>query len=257
LESKSRHPNSSSSKPAARPHLFIPQRHDQPELLDLGHGSAQDVAQSLNDLWRINRYLGGVRSITNHLFPRLRQASGEVSLLDLGAGSGHMLRLIARWADRRKVALTLYGLDLAERHLHIAAQIVHAAPNITLVQGDALAPPVRDQGVDYAISSLFIHHLGEDDVVKFLRISFAKARRGIIFSDLERGWLPYAAFKGIQPVFARSYLTRHDGAASVRRAYTPAELLRMAHAADLPKPKVFRHIPWRMTLVAERDAADV
>jgi hypothetical protein len=71
-------------------------------------------------------------------------------------------------------------------------------------------------------------------------------------SDLVRGWLPYFSFKLIQPIFAHNYLTRHDGALSIRRAYTPRELHRFALRAGLPEPRVHVHWPWRMTLVVEK-----
>ena len=46
--------------------------------------------------------------------------------------------------------------------------------------------------------------------------------------------------------------SRHSGALSVRRAYTPEELNRMAVRAGLPGARVFTHFPWRMTLVVEK-----
>jgi hypothetical protein len=77
------------------------------------------------------------------------------------------------------------------------------------------------------------------------------ARRGVIMSDLARGWLPLAAFKLVQPIFARHPFTRHDGALSIRRAYTAAELRALAGAAGLRAARVHTHWPWRLTLVSE------
>ena len=71
-------------------------------------------------------------------------------------------------------------------------------------------------------------------------------------SDLVRSYLPLVAFRLIQPVFAQHYLTRHDGALSIRRAYTPHELRSLAQAAGLETARVYQHFPWRMTLVAEK-----
>jgi hypothetical protein len=56
----------------------------------------------------------------------------------------------------------------------------------------------------------------------------------------------------VQPVFARHELTRRDGITSIRRAYTPDELLQIARDAGLHHARVYRHFPWRMTLVAEK-----
>ncbi|MGH2522842.1 MAG: hypothetical protein ACRDH2_10105, partial [Anaerolineales bacterium] len=85
-----------------------------------------------------------------------------------------------------------------------------------------------------------------------LHSAFVIARRGVVMSDLIRGWLPYLSFKLIRPIFARNALTRHDGALSIRRAYTPAELRRLAGAAGMPGARVYAHWPWRMTLVVDK-----
>jgi hypothetical protein len=71
-------------------------------------------------------------------------------------------------------------------------------------------------------------------------------------TDLVRGWPPIVGFKLIQPIFARNFLTRHDGELSIRRAYTPAELQALAQTAELLDVKVHSHWPWRMTLVADK-----
>ena len=65
------------------------------------------------------------------------------------------------------------------------------------------------------------------------------------------GWLPLAGFKLIRPAF-RSYITHYDGEASVRRAYTPREFRALARAAGLPTARVVEHVPFRMTLVADK-----
>jgi hypothetical protein len=97
-----------------------------------------------------------------------------------------------------------------------------------------------------------LHHFSPEKVVIVLQRAFDQASVAIVMSDLVRGWLPYLGFKLVQPVFARNFLTRHDGSLSIRRAYTPGELYRLAVQAGLPNPQVFPSWPWRMTLVVEK-----
>jgi ubiquinone/menaquinone biosynthesis C-methylase UbiE len=232
--------------------LLVPPRQDKPELLDLGQGTPADVRASFADLWRINRYLGGVLALTRHLYPRLRSCTRTVTIADVGTGSAEIAALVARWAARQRLHVHIVAIDFAARNLNLARSFVKALPNVQLVQADARSLPLALESVDYVISSLFLHHFNPDQVVRLLREFYARARRGIIMSDGERGWLPYIGFRLVQPVFARSYLTRHDGAASVRRAYTPDELRQMAQAAGLQNAHVHRHPLWRMTLVADK-----
>jgi hypothetical protein len=48
-------------------------------------------------------------------------------------------------------------------------------------------------------------------------------------------------------------VTRHDGPLSVRRAFTPAELDDLARAAGLPGARVHAHVPFRVSLVWEKE----
>jgi SAM-dependent methyltransferase len=227
-------------------------RLDQEELLDLGCGNASDVAYNLLEMERTSRYLGGYRALTRHLFPRLTAAGHPVSVLDIGTGGAGLPRLIAEWARRHKVAVSVLAVDRAARHLAVAAAGAQPYPEIMLVQADGHCLPLPCRGADYTISSLVLHHCSPESLIRLLQASYETSRRGLIMTDLVRGWLPYFAFKLVQPVFARNFLTRQDGATSIRRAYKPHELLASAHAAGLHDARVYSHGPWRMTLVVDR-----
>jgi ubiquinone/menaquinone biosynthesis C-methylase UbiE len=232
--------------------LLVPPRHDQKELLDQGAGTSADVKASFDDLWRINRFLGGIPALTRYLFPRLRALDGLATIADIGTGSAEIPALLARWAGRHGLRLSVLGLDLSTRHLEIARNWVQPPANVHLVHADARRLPLRENSVDYVISSLFLHHFTPEEVIELLREAYARARRGILMCDVERNWLPLLGFKIVQPIFARSYITRFDAVASVRRAYTPSEFRQMAAAAGLSSARVYRHPLWRMTLVADK-----
>jgi hypothetical protein len=123
---------------------------------------------------------------------------------------------------------------------------------VGLVQADALRLPLPAGGVDFVISTLLLHHFAPAAAVGLLLAGWACARRGLIVSDLARGRLPLAAFRLASPLLARHPFTRHDGALSIRRAYTAAETRALAAEAGLAGARVHAHWPWRLTLVADR-----
>jgi SAM-dependent methyltransferase len=234
------------------PNKLVLNRIDQPELLDLGEGSARDVAENLAEMQRINDMLGGTRALTRHLYPRLLLHDRPVRLADLGTGGAGIPVSVLNWARRLKIPLQILGVDWSQRSLAVAARRIRSLPEISLLQADALCMPFKPGQFDYIVSSLVLHHFSPNQLVDLLQQCYALAARSVIMTDLARGWLPFLGFKLLQPVLARNYLTRHDGALSVRRAYTPREMHRLALLAGIPNPRVFNHFPGRMTLVVDK-----
>ncbi len=227
-------------------------RVEQEELLDQGKGTRLEVAENLKEMQRINDLLGGTRALNRHLLPRLLVHEGPVTILDVGSGGAGLPIGLARWARRVGLPIRILAVDWSARNLEIAAGWVSQMPEIQLIQADGRGLPLAPGQVDYVISSLFMHHLSPENLSWVLQETFRLARVAVIMSDLVRGWLPYLAFKLVQPVVARNYLTRHDGALSVRRSYTPDEVSHIAMRAGLANSRVYQHFPWRMTLVAQK-----
>lgn len=235
---------------------WLATRVDHEEWLDQGLGPLEGVAQSLGDLNRINRWLGGIRSLASHLCPRLRRwRTAPIWLLDLGAGGCAIPTAIVQWARAESIPLRVIALDIQSRHLRLAQEWTHAWPEISLVQGDARRPPFREGRVDVVISSLFLHHFPEAELTTLLPSWVGVARGSIVMTDVVRHPLPYYFIKVASPMFARSRLTRHDAAVSIRRAYTPQELQAIVQAAGVPRAQIVTHFPYRMTLVIDKAEA--
>lgn len=232
--------------------FLVPLRQQHPELLDQGVGTLDDVRENLREMWRINQAFGGVHALMRHLYPLLHETPHSLRIVDLGTGSGQLALHLMAWAKNRQCKLKVFPVDLASRHLTIAHENIGTQPEIRLVQADAHTLPFGPNQIDYFISSLFMHHFEPDALIALLRDLYQRTKRGIVMSDLTRGTLPLMGFRVVQPAFARHYLTQHDGTLSILRAYTPAELLALAHAAGIENARVYRDFPWRMTLVAEK-----
>jgi SAM-dependent methyltransferase len=231
---------------------LLQRRVEAEEWLDQGSGSATAIDQSLVDLNRINLWLGGQRSLSRHLFPRLAHWPSDVlRIVDLGAGGGAIADALARWGRDHHRPLQVIALDRRLPHLQWAQRYTARSPEIALVQGDAWTPPIAEGSVDAVISSLFLHHFTPADLIQLLPRWVRLARRSVIMSDLVRHPLPYWFIKVTSPVFARSAITRHDAAVSLRRAYTPHELRTIVAEAGLRGAHVYSHFPYRMTLVID------
>jgi SAM-dependent methyltransferase len=234
-------------------HCWLATRVDSEEWLDQGRGTPEAIEQSLADLSRINRWLGGMRGLASHLYPRLRgRPAGRLRVLDLGAGGCTIPALIAQWARGEHIPLDIFALDLRHAHLRWAQARLRGCPEIALVQGDVLSPPFAEGSFDLVISSLFLHHFTKEELTQLLPKWLRLARRGLVMTDLVRHPVPYWFIKASAPAFARSAITRHDAPVSIRRAYRPQELRSIAVEAGFPQARVFAHFPYRMTLVIDR-----
>lgn len=204
--------------------LSLPQR-DRAELLDLHRGSRAEVLRSLRDIRRINTYLGGTTLSVNAIFALLQQAEKrEASVLDIGTGIGDIPLQLQKQSARRGLKLQTFGLDINARHIEIARDELPPASGVLLLRGDAFRLPFPDASIDVVHSSLFLHHFRLPELTQLLREFSRVARVGWVMNDLERHGLPLWFFRTTRPIFARSYITRLDGTASIRRAYTLHEM---------------------------------
>ena len=78
-----------------------------PELLDDDYGTAAEVASSLADLGRINRWFGGVR-VLSRLVERVAERAGrrELTLLDVAGARGELPARAAASLGQRSIRLT-------------------------------------------------------------------------------------------------------------------------------------------------------
>ncbi len=203
-------------------------RVDAPEILDSDACSPADVAATLRDLGRVNRWFGGVAT-TQKMVDRVTQSSGSkrFSLLEVAAGSGEVPELVRQKLARRGIKLDVTLLDRAKSHLPcrnhaLAIQIGRSSG----VVADALALPFDDGAFDLVSCSLFAHHLDEQQLAQFMREGLRVSRRALLINDLIRHPLHLAlAFSGFP--LMRSRIAWLDGLTSVRRAYIPAEIRTM------------------------------
>ncbi len=229
----------------------------QREMLDDPDADPRAFEASLADLRLINRLLGYTAGVVSDVWPLVceaarRRPGREVLVLDAGAGSADIALALARRADRTGMPLRVVALDshptvLGAARRHIARAGLRGRAGVRLVRGDGLSLPLADGGVDVALASLFLHHLDGDLAVTLLRELARVARVGAVVTDLVRHPAALLGIRVLTRLGPFHPMTRHDGALSVRRAYTEAELRDLAVRAGLAeRGRIVRHPLWRM-----------
>src|SRR5262249_12074175 len=125
--------------------------------------------------------------------------------------------------------------------------------NITVERVDALALPFEPGTFDLVICTLALHHFEPDAATELLR-RMARVARHVLVFDVVRSRLAYISVILLTQALRMNYMTRHDAPASVRRAYSPAELREMACAAGLDDATVWVGFPFRLALSASGKA---
>ncbi|HEX5040225.1 MAG TPA: methyltransferase domain-containing protein [Candidatus Limnocylindria bacterium] len=220
-------------RPEPRPNgawarLPLGTRREVAELLDGGRLPTSDVAANLADLARLNRLPGGVAASAAGIGV-LADGAAPTDLLILDVGTGRAdLPLAFACRGWRSVAV-----DLNPQVLEIARRAAENEDAVEVVEADGRALPFANASFDVAHCSLLVHHLDGKEAVRLLNELRRVARRGVVVNDLRRG--PFAFLATALPTLAlsRSRVTRHDGIASARRAYTLDELDDLLAAAGL------------------------
>lgn len=233
------------------------QRSDELEHIDRGDYTPEEYEGCMVELRRVNRWLGDASALRRSVLPEMeRDLSPETeaggarvfSMLDVGAGTGELLREVASWARERKIKARLVGLELNERSAQGIREESRAFAEVETVRGDALRLPFAAGAFDYTMCSLFAHHFRDDTAIAVLREMARVAHRRVYVIDLHRHPVAYYFYTTVGRLFLHNRLVREDGALSILRGFVPRELRRLAERAGLTKAKVERRFPYRLVL---------
>src|ERR1043165_1424526 len=223
------------------------QRSHRLEHIDTGNYTVDEYEDCIGELQLVNRWMGDAHSLKATLLREVEaRRLTDFSILDLGAGSGELLRVAATWARQTHRHLRAVGLEMNERMAESIIEESEQFAEISSVRGDALQLPFADAEFDYVICSLFTHHLLDDQVVQVLREMSRVAKRRIFVIDLHRHPVPYFLYTTLGKLVLHNRLVRHDGALSILRGFKSDELLELAQRAELPDIRVEHHFPSRL-----------
>jgi len=220
----------------------LPELMDDPRLDPLLHREA------LGALARIDRVSFGARRAVSELERIAPTVDGPVSVLDVACGGGDTLRELGLAARRRRIGVELHGCDRSEVALdHARERATAKGIAVALSRLDVLEDPLPGDH-HLVLSSLFLHHLAEDDAVRLLRSMAEATRRTLLVQDLRRTRTGLAlAWLGLHTL-TRSPVARVDGIRSVRAAFTTSEAGELCRRAGLDGARVLRRWPQRFMI---------
>jgi 2-polyprenyl-3-methyl-5-hydroxy-6-metoxy-1,4-benzoquinol methylase len=214
-------------------------RSRQPEMMDGDAVGFEDFQNCLHDLELVNVCTLAYRPTLNWLKKAMSadKSRQPVSILDVGSGGGGMLRKISKLARRRGRETSLTGVDLNPWSKKSAESTTPSDAPIQYETADifSLDP---DRRVDFIVSSLFTHHLTDNEVVKFLRWMDRQATRGWFINDLHRHPLPFFLIRYATRFMGFGPMVQNDGPILVTRAFTAADWRRFVAEAGIQRERI-------------------
>jgi len=173
--------------------------------------SAAELAETYRGLQATHRWLGNTATMLRLLRQEVNSKSNidgarVPRVLDIGCGQGALLLEI-----RAKLGLDVVGFEL------------RPAPTgspVPIFCGDATTDPLPE--ADIALCVMTAHHLSEPELIAMIR-NVARGCRRLIVLDLVRHPAPLALFRIFVAPFL-GHINATDGAISIRRAWTIAEM---------------------------------
>lgn len=229
-------------------------RSEQAEIMDLGSCTQDELAEAYRELERVNHFLGGSAAVLRPLRRWIRQRGlREATVLDVGAGASDIPRRLVDWGRLHGCRLRCVALDLNDEALRVSRETLVDHPEVTLVRADALRLPFPDRSFDFAIASMFFHHLGTGEAVQILQSFERLVRVGFVINDLHRHRVAYYSFWALSRLFSRNRLIRHDGPVSILRGFIPADFEQLKKLSGLGRLAIRRYFPYRLVLFGEKN----
>jgi 2-polyprenyl-3-methyl-5-hydroxy-6-metoxy-1,4-benzoquinol methylase len=228
---------------------MLSKRSSEKENMDNFELSGNDLIKTLIGLTSINKTLGNTASTLKAVKKELLKINKPVKIVDLGCGGGDNMRAIENWCHKNNRAIELLGIDANPQIIEYAQQQNNSNSNINYLIADVLVDDFKLPTFDILISSHFMYHFSDNEMVEFLKKSKPNVSSTFIFSELQRNSFAYLLFKIGSIFLPFSKIVKQDGLLAIRRAFTKKELIDILERAQFTDYKISWKWAFRFLIV--------
>lgn len=218
-------------------------RSNAPELMDDFHMEGEILRDALDKIASINQLLGGNQVTLNgvKILLKAQPKTALIRIVDIGCGNGAMLRMLADYAQSKKLNFLLKGIDANQFTIDHAKSLSTKYANISYECKDIFEHLTDLEESEIMLCTLTLHHFKNEEIINLLQ-NFKRATNvGIVVNDLERSALAYRLFIALSFVFKLNDMSREDGLVSILRGFKKADLLYYEEKLALKKT----YIKWK------------
>ena len=224
-------------------------RSGEAEMMDAPNIPVKILYKNLGELDILNRYLGGHSISMEGIMRLVVDHQKEYHIVDLGCGSGDVLKYIARWAKSNQYLVKLTGVDKNSDAIKYLTANCSEYPEINGVGSDYKDYLESDPRIDIVHCSLFCHHLNNHELSELFRYLRSYARVGFVINDLQRSSIAYYSVWFLTRLLNGTVLSRHDGPISVLRAFSRDELEKLLHQAGFNEISIQKRWAFRYLVI--------
>ena len=192
--------------------------------MDIPDISPTLLHKNLGELDTMNRNTGG-HAISLAGIKRLMTDRQKIyHIVDLGCGSGDVLKYIAKWARTNQYKVRLTGVDNNPDAIKYLEDHSSGYPEIAGITGDYKSYLQTCSDVDVVHCSLFCHHLNDNELHDLFMCLKDYTAVGFVINDLHRNPVAYYGVWFLTRMLCGSSLAKHDGPVSVLRAFKRKEI---------------------------------
>ena len=177
-----------------------------------------------------------------------QQSRSRLTVLDVASGGGDVMLSLARRSAASGVDLDILGCDISATAVSHANQAAANQQHRVRFERLDVLTDTPIENYDIVTSTLFLHHLSNEDALGLLRRMSSFTTGLLLVNDLLRSRTAWLIASVACRTLTRSPVVRVDGPSSVASAYSIAEVEELCQAAPLPHAKLTQVWPWRFLL---------
>lgn len=166
---------------------------------------------------------------------QLWQEAGKpdyLSILDIGAGSGDVNRLLLRWASANGIEIKLTLADRTEEACEEARQLFRDEPRVEVMQCNLY--DLEPGSFDIVTGTQFVHHFSPAELPSVVGSMLRASKTGVVINDIHRHWIPWLAVWLTARLISTNRYIRNDAALSVAKGFRAEDWRHLKDALGVP-----------------------
>ncbi len=218
------------------------------ERLDNLSLSGKPLKKTLKSLKLINRIFGNHKQLSRAIqdYCKKNEDLKVFHIVDLGCGGGDCIQYLAKKLAQKEISIIFTGIDGNPNSIAYAKKNNIHNQNVNYKVDNILDSNFVVPDCDILISSHFMYHFKDEELLSFLRKIQGGNVKHVIFSELYRNKVAYYLFKFVRHLLPMSEIAKKDGLIAIKRAFSIEEFKKVIRAFGIKKFKIRKKPFFRM-----------